>query len=102
MKGSSYSFTPRGGGVTYRDATIDGQPVTIRELTDLNLYDVGPCTTLAYRAAASWIATPAPTPTRSYTTLASIADLNSPAARCRRNMKAAMVRMGIPTTTRHR
>lgn len=55
VSGSSFSFAPRTGGETWRDAEIENKEVSIRELTDVALYDVGPVVFPAYKAASSGV-----------------------------------------------
>lgn len=53
IKGSSFAFAPRVGGQTFRDADINGERVTIRELHDVRLFDVSAVTFPAYSSATT-------------------------------------------------
>lgn len=55
LRGSSFAFMPRLGGQTWRDAEIDKKEVTIRELTDVQLFDVSPVTYPAYPATSTGV-----------------------------------------------
>lgn len=99
VAGSSFSFMPRTGGVTYRDAEIDGQRVTIRELTDVQLYDVGPVVFPAYRSATSGLRTEdrdaIEREAEAWQREQADRSLNTIEARRRRSMRADMVRLGV-------
>lgn len=53
VKGSSFSFTVR--SQRWTDTQIDGIEVTIRELMDVKLYDVGPVVFPAYAGATTGV-----------------------------------------------
>lgn len=84
VKGSSFSFKPRDGGQRW----FQDNGVTIRDLTDLQVFDVGPTCSPAYGSTTADAGT--------IDTGRSVVDqLNSEDARRRRRMRARLVELGV-------